>query len=362
MTAKSIILFGMDQGLPTKLHLELTERCNAACPMCARRDDGGQMNPQLADREITLALFEHFFHIEFLQQLIELRLCGNFGDPAVAQDSLAICEHFRGINPSAALLMHTNGSVRSSEWWFRLGRLFKGNHDAMLFAIDGLQDTHAVYRRNTSWERIIENADSFMRGGGNAHWVFLVFEHNQHQVEEARTLAKTLGFRQFTLKFTKRFRSHRTGKLRAQHPIKDQTQSVIGYIKPPSIPTYRNPVVTEDNLAPEGEVCCRAILNSEIYVSAEGLVFPCCWTASAIYPATTVEPSGEIWDLVRQCGGKEALSLKTNTLKDILSANRLLTGLAARWQNTSAHGPAVCVRICSQTLDAFKAQFQHERL
>lgn len=359
---KSIMLFGMDQGLPKKLHLELTERCNAACPMCARRDDGGQMNPHLADREITLTLFRHFFHTAFLRQLTELRLCGNFGDPAVAQDALAICEHFRTINPNADLIMHTNGSVRTAEWWYRLGRLFKGKHDAVLFAIDGLQDTHAVYRRHTSWERIIENADSFMRGGGNAHWVFLVFEHNQHQVEEARTLAKTLGFRQFTLKFTKRFRSHLTGKLRSQYPIKDQTHNVIGYIKPPSIPTYRNPAETEDTLAKTGDVCCRAILNSEIYVSAEGLVFPCCWTASAIYPANTLEPGGEIWDFLRQCGGKEALSLKTNTLNDILLANKFLTGLASRWQNKFEQGPAVCVRICSKTVDAFKTQFQHERL
>ncbi|MBI3562130.1 MAG: radical SAM protein [Gammaproteobacteria bacterium] len=356
------MLFGMDPRLPHKLHLELTERCNAACPMCARRVDGGQLNPHLADREITRALFEQFFNREFLQHLIELRLCGNFGDPAVAQDTLAICEHFRAINPSAALIMHTNGSVRSSEWWFRLGRLFKGKHDAVLFALDGLQDTHSVYRRDTSWQRIIENADAFMRGGGNAHWVFLVFEHNQHQVDEARTLAKTLGFRQFTLKFTKRFRSHRTGKLRSRYPIKDQTQAVIGYIKPPSIPTYLNPVVTEGSLTHIGEVCCRAILNSEIYVSAEGLVFPCCWTASAIYPATTTEDRGEIGDLIRLAGGKETISLKNHSLNDILQANTFLTGLASRWHHNAEPGPAICVRICGQTVDAFKAQFQHQRL
>ena len=37
------------------IHLELTHRCNAACPMCARNVFGGTVNPSMPLSELTLA-------------------------------------------------------------------------------------------------------------------------------------------------------------------------------------------------------------------------------------------------------------------------------------------------------------------
>ena len=36
------------------VHLELTHRCNAACPMCARNVYGGQVNPSMPLSELSL--------------------------------------------------------------------------------------------------------------------------------------------------------------------------------------------------------------------------------------------------------------------------------------------------------------------
>jgi MoaA/NifB/PqqE/SkfB family radical SAM enzyme len=36
------------------VHLEITEACNASCPMCARNINGGEDNPHLKDNELSL--------------------------------------------------------------------------------------------------------------------------------------------------------------------------------------------------------------------------------------------------------------------------------------------------------------------
>jgi len=38
------------------VHLEITEACNAACPMCARNINGGEDNPHLKDNELRIQL------------------------------------------------------------------------------------------------------------------------------------------------------------------------------------------------------------------------------------------------------------------------------------------------------------------
>ena len=38
---------------------------------------------------------------------------------------------------------------------------------------------------------------SFINAGGSIPWEYLVFKHNQHQVEDAKKLAKELGFQEF---------------------------------------------------------------------------------------------------------------------------------------------------------------------
>ncbi len=37
-----------------KVHLELTDKCNAACPQCSRNERGGPVNPLLPLTELTL--------------------------------------------------------------------------------------------------------------------------------------------------------------------------------------------------------------------------------------------------------------------------------------------------------------------
>ena len=140
-------------GSIRQVHLELTDKCNAACPQCARSDHGGPINPQLPLTELSLPDVKSIFAEEFVAQLNRLYACGNYGDPIVALECAEIFGYFRSCNPKIKLGIHTNGGTRSVAFWQRLGRLMPKGLGYVRFGIDGLEDTNHLYRRNVRWPR-----------------------------------------------------------------------------------------------------------------------------------------------------------------------------------------------------------------
>ena len=245
------------------VHLEITSKCQARCPMCPRRINGGLINPLFEITEIDLETFKKWFTVDFIKQLDSLFMCGNLGDPIIAQDCLEIFQYLRETNTNIRLSMHTNGSARSIYWWEELAKC----KVKVTFGIDGLEDTHALYRIDTDWLKIIKNAQAFIDASGNAEWHMLVFKHNEHQVEECRKLSEGMKFKKFTTKHTSRFKD---GKFNV---IDEQGKTVnILY------PTERSKESTANVLSVLlSEIQCKAQKYRQIYVAADGTVTPCCW-------------------------------------------------------------------------------------
>ena len=88
--------------------------------------------------------------------------------------------------------IHTNGGVRSEDFWRALGRVLPKGKGYVRFGIDGLENTIHVYRRNVRWQILMRNVKAFVAAGGNAEWDYIVFRHNEHQVEQARALARKI--------------------------------------------------------------------------------------------------------------------------------------------------------------------------
>jgi len=248
------------------VHLEVTSKCQARCPMCPRRMDGGPLNPYITLDEIYLDQFVEWFPIDFIKQLRHLNMCGNLGDPIIARDTLEIYRYLRQHNPEISLHMHTNGSARNTQWWQQLAEV-KVN---VVFGIDGLEDTHHLYRIGTDWNKIIENAKAFIQAGGDARWDMLVFEHNQHQVEICRQLSVDLGFKDFYVKHTSRFKDGKFTVIddlgRTTHVLypTDRSESMVAKVKASlkeELPTIK----------------CKVKEDSQIYIGASGNVSPCCW-------------------------------------------------------------------------------------
>ena len=355
-----------------ELHIELTERCNADCPMCGRTQSGGKPNANLENRELRLQDFKDLVPQHILSELESIRFCGNFGDPAAARDALEIVQYVRSTAPRAAIQLHSNGGLRGTDWWYELGRMLGNKHSAVFFGIDGLADSNHLYRRGVRWDVLMANVEAFIRAGSRAHWVFLAFEHNEHQVEKARTLAEQLGFAQFTVKASKRFLKARELELHWQHPVCDESQNRLYTIGPPKNWSLRNPALRElehvssrnlEKMLEGSSITCKAVTRGGLYISAEGLLFPCCWTAASIYPSYSEGPSGEIWSLLEQTGGKEQIDLRSASIESAVQS-RFFRELAQRWTRTTfASGkPKLCARICGEGVQLFESQFQHHVL
>ncbi len=245
------------------IHLELTSKCQARCPMCPRRVNGGILNPIMSLNEITLEQFKEWFSDEFINQLDSLFMCGNLGDPIIAEDCLEIFQYLKETNPNIRLSMHTNGSARNIHWWKKLAK-YKVK---VTFGIDGLEDTHKLYRISTNWNTIIKNAESFIKAGGEAEWHMLVFKHNEHQIEECRALSHKLEFKKFTTKHTSRFKDNKFHVL-------DETGKTVNILYPTKLSTSHT--VNVLSVLP-AEIQCKAKKYSQLYISADGGVSPCCW-------------------------------------------------------------------------------------
>lgn len=182
-----------------RVSVEITSRCNAACPQCPRTD-----NPILPAAELKMEDIKKIFPKEFCSQLDLVYMCGNYGDAMTSNTTIPAIEYWHSMGvPHVG--MYTNGSGRNPDWWQALAKAMTGEFDRVTFSIDGLADTNSIYRKNTNWDRIMQSVNAFIQAGGKAVWHYLIFEHNQHQVESARDLAKQLGFIEFVPKATSRF-------------------------------------------------------------------------------------------------------------------------------------------------------------
>lgn len=247
-----------DFDLVRVLHLETTTVCNASCPQCPR-ENPLLYNDQQHRRELSVEILQNLFDCKFIKQLDKMFMCGNFGDPAAGKHTIEIYKWFREINPNIILGMNTNGGLRTTDWWSRVGKLFSGTKDYVVFSIDGLADTNHIYRRNVQWERVIQNAKAFIDAGGSAHWDMLLFEHNQHQLAQAQNLAKELGFSWFRSKISRRF-----------------STNPISWLNPPT--GYNLP---KNNV--ETKIECHALQEKSLYVAATGEILPCCFFGSKIF-------------------------------------------------------------------------------
>lgn len=229
------------------LHLEPTDVCQAACPLCSRETDADfdKSNRHHLSVERLQALLPE----GWIKNLDKMFMCGNYGDLAAGYHTMAIYEWFRRQNPNITLGMNSNGGIGTTFWWHSLGKIFNQPRDYVVFSIDGLEDTNHEYRVNVNWQKVVSNAEAFIAAGGSAHWDMLVYRHNEHQVEACERLARSMGFRWFRAKVSKRPLVKRLG-----FPVKWQ--------RPQQKPTSIN---------------CHALREQSIYIDAQGRVSPCCW-------------------------------------------------------------------------------------
>ena len=238
-----------------------------------------------------------------------------------------------------------------------------------MFGIDGLEDTNHIYRRGTIFPLIIRNVKAFIQADGRAQWDFIVFKHNEHQVEQARKLSVKLGFEIFQVKRTKRF---------YKVLYDDSKGRKSGYIELPENPNYRNDSLrTLEALIKEfgslnryfdkTPIDCKVRRDREVFVSATGLVYPCCWVydqanRKTLYNVTDPFELG-VENIIHDIGGTHRISAKERSLKDIIEGE-FFKRIEESWNLPGlAKGRLkVCARSCGSQMDMYEKEFENKTL
>lgn len=261
------------------IQLDHTSRCNLSCPQCARFH-GSQttLNPYLNITDLTVDDYEIILDgIE--TKNVGLFHCGNFGDSMVSPTFESTLEYSmsRGIQ---YVKVATNGSMRSPSWWANLAKEY-GDRIRIIFSIDGLEDTNHIYRVDSVWQKIMDNASAFIGAGGHASWYFIEFQHNYHQIDQARELASKMGFKKFNIKYTSRFAEQNQTAIITKRGavVKDMesnsNQKDMQYIKM-NFHSFEDYV----NRTP---ITCKYQKEQSVFIDLNMKLWPCTWLGAPPY-------------------------------------------------------------------------------
>jgi MoaA/NifB/PqqE/SkfB family radical SAM enzyme len=369
-----------------RIHIELSTACNAACPACPRNAEGGYTIPWLTTRTMSLDDYKKIFTKKVCNQLKDILMCGNFGDPAFCKDLPDILKYTEKMNPDINIAVHTNGSVRPPDWWEDLAKSYKNLR--VVFSIDGLEDTNHIYRRNVNWNRLIENVLAFTTAGGIATWEFLIFKHNQHQINDARALSEKLNFSEIKFKRPFGFESvtdsyssmrvlNETGELDYFiYPADDENfrnrnfgdADVERYNENVSLPVnvYKTTLDYKTNnfddifqseasyYAPmdDNEISCMTKKHKEIYIDSNGNVHPCCFLGIGSQNVNLAFDIIQYNKWLERNLASDYTNAKIHSLEDIVNSD-FLTRIEDTWNKKHSEGRMMCcTKMCSKEKSA----------
>jgi len=271
-----------------KVQISFSTKCTANCRFCLKRILKEKYK-FIEDIDMDLNLAK-----KILDQVDNIDVCGNRGEALLNKNIQEIFEYAKYRN--VTISFYTNGYYKSEKWWEELGQLFNKETDRSIFGLDGINNETHMLHRKTNFNIVIRNMKAFIKGGGNATWKFIRFEHNQHQVEEARKLAKDIGCTRFDF-----LNSHTYNDI-LRKPEDD-------IVKVWTNENIKNESVTDDDYLP-----CRAKVY---YINTKGILFPCCFVANVFGNKPLRIRYGRQDQVKLFDREKDLLDLRNNTIKHI---------------------------------------------
>ena len=341
------------------------------CLECSRNINGKDLNPKIESAntwDMPIEIFQKAVTKDMLndpKKLKKIALNGNFGDPCIHPQFLEISKYVvDNAHEDFWYRISTNGAMFDSKYWKQVAEVLKPlkNHQ-VVFAIDGLEDTHHIYRRNTTYQDVIDHAKTFINNGGNAIWQFIVFNHNKHQVEEAKYRAKKLGFAKIDFKggfgneggarnYTKAVNNDtvdvgtETKKNDAvavsvsnREAFKDAKNDIVNSIKSKS--------KSLDELLDTEKISCQWYDTKGMYVEYDGTVWMCCWTGDM--HRTLNKNITKEWKHIELKFGKYFNNLNYYSFDDILNHEFFVSYLDKTFNSTRSDANTPRINTCAKT-------------
>ena len=332
---------------PIRLQFELSSMCNALCLGCVRTDtDTFSHTKEIVESKkyISIEVFKKIIDAEEFASVTELEFCGTIDDPLMHPYFLEMLEYAR--RRKFKILIHTNASLRSKSYWIELANILQQHNDHIVrFSIDGLEDTNHLYRQNTTWSKIMENATAFIQAGGKAMWQFLIFPWNKHQVEHAHELSKDMGFCQFVSRHDRsiateigleKIQKIKVENIRKHHAISSVTE-----------------ITKELENKVANDIECDTKNRKMYFIGYDARLWPCCFLHNG-FMKSDIGKVNHLKD--RLFGAYESDSwndLSMHTVGEILNHSFYTNDLTVSWTSQD-HGTnkysriTRCTEVCSK--------------
>jgi MoaA/NifB/PqqE/SkfB family radical SAM enzyme len=173
---------------PYLLYLEATNACNFSCPYCPTGKRFGRRTGMTDPAALAELIKE-------LKDSVFMATLHGWGEPLLFPDLAALVDLLHRNRIFTQL--STNVSLLTGD---RAVELFNAGLDHLILAVDGTsEESYSQYRKGGRLDEIMAK----MRGAVAAkketgaatiiEWQFVVFKHNEHEIEQARRMAKEIG-------------------------------------------------------------------------------------------------------------------------------------------------------------------------
>ena len=273
-------------------HIEPSSICALRCPRCPR----AEVPESLLNRQLSLDFFKNQVGVDVARQIRKITFCGNDGDPIYCKDLIEIIIWFKTLNPEIQIVLITNGSYKSADWWQYLGKTLN-EHDEVHWSLDGWdEDSNNQYRVNCNWASIMNGIEAFKKANDSAYlvWAAIAFKFNQHSIEHMKSTAKTLGFDSFQLTKSTKFGSKYPSAYGTEDSLEPTDPALVAsahrferVVTPLTSKTRPGADLKIEFLKRAtqlGNYSGICLIGSKgVFLNSRGEFYPCCWTANR-YP------------------------------------------------------------------------------
>ena len=326
---------------PDSIQFEISSNCNALCQGCARQDgvnltevDARIPKNQFMKVEDYIKVMSHEF---FSSSIYEVFFCGTIDDPIMHPKFHDFVE-WTVKNTDLNIFVDTNGAARSPTWWTQLAEI-STNRVLVKFNIDGSDDTNAMNRQFTRFDRIMENAHAFIAAGGRARWQMIEFPWNSHQIDTARRLSKQMGFEDFKVRRNTVTDLNQDYTSALETRVRHEAHR-LNYTWERYLHSVRSKKVTEVNCRFNGDVGD----DRSYMVSFSGEIWPCCFVYNIRYQGTPEFANSQ--RQYEQLYGKNWNNIHHNSIDDIVNGPLFSNDLVASWSDLDNIGTGGCNPVC----------------
>jgi len=178
---------------PSKISIETGNICNLFCPLCPTNDEEQKHVPKgLMSIEDFRTIFDK------IRPFVKTLDLFSWGEPFLNKDIGRMIAYAKERKPAVRIFVDSNLNVLSEE---HVDSVVRNGLDVLKVSCDGVtQRVYEKYRAGGDLKRVMENISRLMSkkkelGSERPRiiWKYLVFKHNQSEVEKAREKALGMG-------------------------------------------------------------------------------------------------------------------------------------------------------------------------